>query len=237
MDNNDACQGNRVRRIGVAGPVVGGGVWGQGRQIWRLLLLLPPTLLLAGLWGCGGDGSRASGVNGQQLQAIRTLRQAGATVRMDDHGQAIAVSLRNAVLNDATLKALGQLASIESLDASRSGLTDNQLAQLENLNHLKSLNLARCPITNDGLKHLAGMTQLENLWLSRTKVRDAGMAHLATLSQLKQLRISRTRVSDKGLQHLAALSKLGMIQLRNTRVTGRGVATLKKALPDVQIQK
>ncbi|MFV2066519.1 MAG: leucine-rich repeat domain-containing protein, partial [Pirellulales bacterium] len=232
MDSNDASDGGIPRLVGVTRPSAGRGTWRHGRRTWRLFL--PATLLLAGLWGCGGGGSQATGVSQEQLQATRALRQVGATIRIDDQGRPIAVSLKNVELSDATLQALGQLESLQALDASRTGLTDEQLAQLENLTQLKSLNLARCPITSDGLKHLAPMTQLENLWLSRSKVRDAGLAHLAGLSQLKQLRISRTRVGDKGLKHLESLSNLEMVQLRNTRVTDRGVAALKEALPEAQ---
>jgi ubiquitin-protein ligase len=71
--------------------------------------------------------------------------------------------------------------------------------------------------------------------LRATKVTDASLKELAELNQLQHLELRNTQVSDAGLKHLAGLQQLKGLRLFNTQVTQEGEATLKKALPKLQI--
>ena len=116
--------------------------------------------------------------------------------------------------------------------------SDAQLALLRPLAvQVMELNLARAKITETGLGHLAVLKNLETLHLERSDVGDAGLSQLATLTELRYLNLYGTAVTDAGLKYLAGLKKLRKLYLWKTKVTDAGAAELKKALPDVAINR
>jgi hypothetical protein len=97
-------------------------------------------------------------------------------------------------------------------------------------------------VTDAGLKELASLNkQLQSLDLEGAHVTDAGLKELAGLTGLKQLQSLNLgfcqNVTDAGLEHLAGLKQLQMLYLNSTGVTDRGVADLKKALPNLKIER
>jgi len=72
---------------------------------------------------------------------------------------------------------------------------------------------------------------------SETQVTDAGLEYLQALTKLEWLDLDSTLVSDAGLVHLTGLTKLQTLYLGNTQVTGAGVNELRKALPNVKIER
>jgi hypothetical protein len=113
---------------------------------------------------------------------------------------------------------------------------NTQLALLMPLDQqLAVLNLARTKVTDDGLKSVEGLTNLRKLHLENTKIGDEGLTHLKNLSNLEYLNLYATQVTDSGLKNLEGLKKLKSLYLWQTKVTPEGVDSLKKALPQCEI--
>ncbi|HYV39885.1 MAG TPA: Imm26 family immunity protein [Gemmataceae bacterium] len=113
---------------------------------------------------------------------------------------------------DAYLKIMRQPNKLQTLNCYNT-VTDSGLQYVARCNQLKILRLVSQPITDTGLKHLAGLVSLEELSLRRTRVMDAGLRHLYGLKHLRKLVLAETAVSDQA------------------------VAKLKKALPDVVVER
>ena len=112
---------------------------------------------------------------------------------------------------------------------------DGELVVLKSLENLVSLHLGGTDVTDEGLSHLAGLTSLKRLHLEKTNVSDEGLPHLSKLENLSYLNLYQTGVTDAGLQHLEGLKQLGNLYLWQTKVTREGAETLKKALPECDI--
>ena len=103
-----------------------------------------------------------------------------------------------------------------------------------------SYSIIRVQLRSDKLSFafaLAGLKQLQGLSLIYTRVTDGGLKHLAGLKRLQDLYLIGTQVTDAGLKHLAGLKQLRELDLFQTLVTAEGKAELKKALPDLEINK
>jgi Leucine-rich repeat (LRR) protein/tRNA A-37 threonylcarbamoyl transferase component Bud32 len=162
-------------------------------------------------------------------------------------------------IGDAHLEQLGRLPKLTLLGLANTRVSDAGLEQLKRLTNLKQLDLHGTPITDTGLAHLQPLKQLERLNLGGTKVSDAGpkflqplnlnqldlretavgdpgLKHLRTLKNLSLLYMGGTRVSDAGLADLAALNwEGGQLELIDTRISAKGIASLRAALPKVQL--
>ncbi len=114
-------------------------------------------------------------------------------------------------------------------------VTDASLKPLKDIATLMHLNLANTAITDTGLGQVKGLVNLRRLHLEKTGITDAGLAHLMGLVNLNYLNLYGTAVSDGGLKHLEGLRNLKSLYLWQTQVTDEGVASLKKALPELEI--
>jgi hypothetical protein len=113
---------------------------------------------------------------------------------------------------------------------------NTQLALLTPLDQqLAVLNLARTKVTDDGLKSVEALTNLRKLHLENTRIGDEGLTHLKNLANLEYLNLYATQVTDSGLKNLEGLKKLKSLYLWQTKVTPEGVESLKKALPQCDI--
>lgn len=117
-------------------------------------------------------------VDSRQTEAIAELRKRRATVREDDHGQAIAVYAVGSVFGD------------------------DEVELLKTFSELTHLSLAVSKVGDESLEHLASLYQLEDLNLSNTNVTDAGIKHLGLLNRLRKLDLSATQVTPKGIRQL-----------------------------------
>jgi len=116
-------------------------------------------------------------------------------------------------------------------------LTAEHLVPLKDLKGMVHLNLRGTAITDDMLAQLAGCTSLIRLHLENTKIGDKGVAHLKGLANLEYLNLYGTQITDTGLAQLEGLKKLKKLFLWQTKVTDAGVAKLKKALPQLEINR
>jgi serine/threonine protein kinase len=121
-------------------------------------------------------------------------------------------SASNSSLDDAGLRALGELPALEHL----------------------FLNASR--VTDAGLPALGQFPTLTTLYLRETAVTDAGLESVGRLASLSELMLLGCQgVTDAGLAHLRGLSTLKTLYLEGTKATPRGVAALQAALPGCTI--
>jgi hypothetical protein len=92
-------------------------------------------------------------------------------------------------------------------------------------------------ITDNRLVNLKKLSHLRSLYLKNTQVTDRGLEHLTALIELEHLSLDGTEVTDAGLLSLAGCTSLKTMSLENTHVTNTGVATLKRAMPGLDVRK
>jgi hypothetical protein len=145
---------------------------------------------------------------------------------------------------DETMKGLRGLPQLESLriDAPSGTVTDLGMDVLRDLKDLRTLDLSLGnSVTAKGLASIYELKQLRVLRLELSvelrRSLDAVLAHVARLSELEELCIAGS-LTDEGLKSLAALKKLRRLDLSGcTGYTDDGLASLMRALPDLQVVK
>lgn len=63
------------------------------------------------------------------------------------------------------------------------------------------------------------------------------MGYLKGMTSLQRLQLRETSVTDAGLVPLRELTKLEFLGLAKTHVTDAGVADVKRALPNLRIER
>jgi Leucine-rich repeat (LRR) protein len=186
------------------------------------------------------------------LPALRELKLNGGTARAVSAIAGLA-SLRaltltggcGAAVNDEAMKDLAGLRQLESLKIDSSwGVTDAGMGALGHLTNLRRLELAcSSPLTAEGLASIGDLRQLRalRLYLSGEALKGSGdgvLAHLKGLSELEELSFGGATMTDEGLKSLAGLKKLRRLRLAySAGYTDDGLASLMKALPDLQVLK
>jgi Ran GTPase-activating protein (RanGAP) involved in mRNA processing and transport len=137
------------------------------------------------------------------------------------------LSLQGFLFHDASgFEDLEKLSGLKMLDLQDNRITDITLRHLGRLVQLRSLNLGGTGISDDGLQNLVGMTGLEVLDVHNTAIGDTGVRTIVQLASLRSLAMSRTRVTDEGLAAFAALPHLRHLDLAATGVSDTGIASL-----------
>jgi hypothetical protein len=113
--------------------------------------------------------------------------------------------------------------------------SEEYLVPLKDLKGLVHLNLRGQDVTDAHLVYLKDLVTLTRLHLEKTKITDTGMENLKGLVNLEYLNLYGTEITDASLVHLEGMKKLKSLFLWQTKVTDEGVATLKQALPQVEI--
>ena len=187
----------------------------------------------------------------RECDAARKLEEAGAFVRQDGvyvdhvsfervrepteeqlrllthfHGLN-SVSLYETSIDDASMKHIAPLKTLERLDLFCTPITDNGLAALSRLTSLRHLRLIGTNITGDGMRHLEGMNRLRSLDVSATAMTKKGLVSIGKLGQLRELTFTTTPVRDEWLAPLGNLSKLEQLSLSRTQITGAGLRHLE----------
>jgi hypothetical protein len=142
-------------------------------------------------------------------------------------GEIVALRLEGIKLAKDDFGLIGRLRELETLDLSRSNVTDVDLQRLGGLPKLRELKLWDTRLDGSGLAHLGALGRLERLELGDTKVTDDALQHLAKLQNLRYLVLIRTRVTDAGLPHVARLLSLQSLKLGGTGVTDQGLRVLR----------
>lgn len=108
---------------------------------------------------------------------------------------------------------------------------------LKSVPSIVELNLAGMQFAPADLANVASLKNLAILNLSGTNVTDEGLSAVENLEKLQSLNLFSTGITDAGLNHFTHLKNLRRLYLAETKVTDGGVDTLKKALPEVQINR
>jgi len=161
----------------------------------------------------------------------RTLAHVGWLTELEYLG------LGSTPVTDAGLSHVQTLSKLAHLNIDDTLTTDAGLSHLNGLVSLKVLNLDDTQISDAGLSHLKKLTHLQSLYLKNTQVTDDGLEHLTALIELEHLSLGNTRVTDAGLPSFEGHTKLKTLFLENTQVTEAGIATLKRAVPGLDVRK
>ena len=142
-------------------------------------------------------------------------------------------------ITDSGTMYLANLENLENIHLSNSPVGDAALEALAKLPKLRRISMQQNAFTDAGLAHLGDMQQLRSLWIgmSKGKITDAGLAHLAGLENLEELDVQQSQVTDAGLEHLKKLKNLRKLYLSTSPVTANGLATLREALPNLNVSK
>jgi Leucine-rich repeat (LRR) protein len=136
--------------------------------------------------------------------------------------------------SDEGLKHIAEMANLESLKFSGSGVTDAGLANVAKLTKLRFLGFGALPnVKGPGLVHLKGLTEVTFLTLTETGIDDAGMKYVAELKQLKSVQAPQ-KITDAGLEPLKGMTQLQYLYVHES-ITAEGVESLKKALPKTEV--
>ena len=122
-----------------------------------------------------------------------------------------------------------------NLRGQESAVLDKALVPLKEVLGLLELNLANTKIKDADLANIKGLINLNRLHLENTSITDAGLVHLKGLAKLEYLNLYGTAVTDAGLKQLEGMTQLKNLYLWQTKTTEAGVASLKKALPQVDV--
>jgi Leucine-rich repeat (LRR) protein len=146
------------------------------------------------------------------------------------------LTLNKTKVNGTGLAQLKALANLHQLQLNDTNVGDTGAAGFEELKGLVTLELGNTPLTDAGLVHLKPLNKLYSFGLDGTKITDAGLVHLKGLPELGVLRLDgNPGITDAGLVHLKGMPKLGLVNVMKSRVTPKGVATLKEALPKLEV--
>ncbi|TWU37855.1 Methicillin resistance mecR1 protein [Novipirellula aureliae] len=170
-------------------------------------------LLLAG--AAIDDAARAP------ISRMRTLRNLGLrNTKVTDRGlQRLLkegpplerLSLQSDNTTDTALAAIGEKASLTSLELTGRRFTDDGLANLANLQQLERIDLTGMSIhpmapglqfTHRGLMHFAKLQNLRNLWLNRITLGEQEINALGQIKQLEHLHLMPPGCSDDEILRL-----------------------------------
>jgi tRNA A-37 threonylcarbamoyl transferase component Bud32 len=199
------------------------------------------VLGLFSTWAVGDEGMRSLA----RMKRLRSVDLCGTRVTdrgvgaLARRGRLASIRLAGTKVTDAGVKELARLKDLGVLDLTNTAVTDEGLKDLARLRNLTNLNLQGAKqVTDAGVKQLAGLRRLQYLSLSGEGVTDVGLRELAGLPELEFLALMGANVTDTGLRELSRCAKLKYLRLTGCdKVTDAGVGGLKKALPNLQVQR
>jgi Leucine-rich repeat (LRR) protein len=190
-----------------------------------------------------------------EAAAIKTLIDAGATIKTDEGGSATDVSflqqtapndifdklaelkslrvlnLAESSFNDDCLPALDKVSlSLANLDLRGCSLSDKATSSIARFTGLRALRFSgkngKTSIGDDGLKALTACKSLKVLALDDLWIGTAGIEALSPLKELEELYLAGTVVDDDAAKFIAAFPKLKKLRLARTQVSDTALETL-----------
>ena len=165
----------------------------------------------------------------QEHAAKKVLDELGAITVLDGAQRHVASLNLSTIKSRADLeKALAvvaNLAWLESLDASRTAIANDDLIIVGELSRLNSLALGTTAIDDAGVSHLSNLSHLKSLNLAETGVTSTALVSIARLKSLMILDLSGTQVKAE-FQPLAQLPRLEWLVLRNLDLNENALSAL-----------
>lgn len=192
----------------------------SGPLIIAVIVLL--ALAVAG-WFLLGSRNRAA-----EEAAVKSLREAGALVTLNDQHRAFSANLstiRDEVKMDEAVAALADMPEISIVDVSRSPFNDEHAKMLSQLTSLTSLMLNNTKITDAAMSEISELDGLTSLGVANTAITGEGIKNVQGMDELNILDISGTKVSG-GLEALTNLSKLNWVNMRRLKITDESMMSL-----------
>ena len=222
---------------------------------FRFLIFCVLLLSLASCSQTPDSRNTVPKVGEPEAAAIRTLKESGAAMKLNEAGSAIDLDLHQQTIAADTLKKIGELTSLRVLNLADSSFSDASLTALANVStQLANLDLRGCEISNnatasiahftglralrfsgkngktsiddDGLKNLAGCKLLKLLALDDLWVGTEGLKSLAELKDLEELYLAGTLVDDDSAKVISGFPKLKKLRLARTQIGDAGLETL-----------
>ncbi len=139
---------------------------------------------------------------------------------------------------DVDVAGLGALPEMVSISLDMTRVTPAGLARLERCPKLERLSLGGFPITDEALKAASRFPKLVGLFLSKSDVSHRHCVAIAeSFPNLRNLNLMNNgQLDDAAIAPLSRLKRLTSLQLQQTKVTAAGVATLKRAMPNCNIE-
>lgn len=152
----------------------------------------------------------------------------GKTAR-DPNGQINRVFLRASWITDGDLLHLAEMPGLQTLDLSRTRITDQGLGYLRGATGLTDVNLAYAEKIGDPAHAVVkSWKKLRKLNLRGTVIADETAASAASLPDLEVLDIADTLVGDVGMEALASAQKLRDLSIGNIRMSEAGFQSLRQ---------
>lgn len=144
-------------------------------------------------------------------------------------GEGQAVSLRGTWVTDGDLAELAKVPVLDTLDLSRTRVTDRGLFFLKGADQLRDVNLAFAENVGDPIHAvIRNWKSLRRLNLRGTRVGDATAASAAALPALEALDIALSDVQDFGLEALSGSTSLRELAMGGARISEPALQYLRQ---------
>lgn len=149
------------------------------------------------------------------------------------------LKLNGTKANNACLRFIRTLESLEELSLARTRVHGNAVACLWMLPYLKLIDLSGTSLNAESFAGIGGAAHLRTLALDETRIGDRDLGIISNANQLTSISLKNTRITDEGISHLAKLRGLKTLHLRSGAVTDKsiGVFTSWKNLSWLDIRK
>jgi hypothetical protein len=148
------------------------------------------------------------------------------------------IVLADSRITGRSLKGLGQLTKLNSLDLSSTVLTDDDFQPITQLTALTELMLSGCPwFTDKHLARLSELNQLQRLEFSSQQITNQGLQLLGQFPELKTLVIGDCfDFGDDEIETFKNLPRLRAITLTGANLSSPTVFALRSKLPHVEVK-
>ena len=130
-----------------------------------------------------------------------------------------------------------ELPLLETLNLSKSLVTDQGMSLLQQLTHLRHLVLHKCHITGIGFNCVVEISSLRHLDVSGcVGISDAGLVRVKMLSHLVELNLADcAQLMDKGFLHLRKLPSLERLNLYRCGLSNDALDKLIEGIPTLKV--
>jgi Leucine-rich repeat (LRR) protein len=140
------------------------------------------------------------------------------------------------MFRDEHARVVGQLASLQDLVLSHTGITDSALESLQYLSRLKTIHVADTGVTNACLPVLGGLRALTIIDLSGTKV-TGNFESLRDLANLNWLVVRRLSLDAAAISAIGECPSLSRLTLNGTICPPESLRMLSEKKPNLTIDQ